>query len=57
MFQESKTIVIGNWKMHGSVQGNEIFLEKLLHVGGHKFSHFFVGWLYLQPIFFNSAQG
>ena len=30
MFQESKTIVIGNWKMHGSVQGNEIFLEKLL---------------------------
>ena len=30
MFQENKTIVIGNWKMHGSVQGNEIFLEKLL---------------------------
>ena len=30
MFQENKTTVIGNWKMHGSVQGNEIFLEKLL---------------------------
>ena len=30
MFQENKTIVIGNWKMHGSVQGNEVFLEKLL---------------------------
>ena len=30
MFQENKTTVIGNWKMHGSVQSNEIFLEKLL---------------------------
>ena len=30
MFQENKITVIGNWKMHGSVQGNEIFLEKLL---------------------------
>ncbi len=30
MFQENKTTVIGNWKMHGSVQSNEMFLEKLL---------------------------
>ena len=30
MFQENKITVIGNWKMHGSVQSNEIFLEKLL---------------------------
>ena len=30
MFQENKTTVIGNWKMHGSLQSNEIFLEKLL---------------------------
>ena len=30
MFQENKTTVIGNWKMHGSVQSNEIFLENLL---------------------------
>ncbi|MDA9689780.1 triose-phosphate isomerase [Betaproteobacteria bacterium] len=30
MFPEKKTIVIGNWKMHGSLQSNEIFLEKLL---------------------------
>ena len=29
MFQENKVIVIGNWKMHGSVQGNEVFLEQL----------------------------
>ena len=30
MFQENKTTVIGNWKMHGLLQSNEIFLEKLL---------------------------
>ena len=30
MFEGNKTTVIGNWKMHGSVQNNEIFLEKLL---------------------------
>ena len=30
MFQENKVTVIANWKMHGSLQSNEIFLEKLL---------------------------
>ena len=30
MFQENKVTVVGNWKMHGSVQSNEVFLEKLL---------------------------
>ena len=30
MFQQKKTTVIGNWKMYGSIQSNEIFLEKLL---------------------------
>ena len=38
MFQQNKTTVIGNWKMYGSVQSNERFLEKLLStLGGSKY--------------------
>ena len=44
MFQENKTTVIGNWKMHGSVQSNEIFLEKLLStLEDLNVTHFFCG--------------
>ncbi len=44
MFQENKTAVIGNWKMHGSVQSNEIFLEKLLStLEDLNSAHFFCG--------------
>ena len=58
MFQENKTTVIGNWKMHGSVQSNEIFLEKLLStLEDLNSTHFFVGSLCLQSTFFNLAQG
>ena len=44
MFQQNKTTVIGNWKMHGSIQSNEIFLEKLLStLEDLNSSHFFCG--------------
>ena len=44
MFQENKTTVIGNWKMHGSVQSNERFLEKLLSTfEDQKPANFFCG--------------
>ena len=58
IFQENKTTVIGNWKMHGSVQTNEIFLEKLLStLEDLNSANFFCGLALPQSIFFNLVQG